>query len=89
MSELEMWLDKLQHMPAEDIKQMLIEEECQGERGWSYKCPLANFFKKYGLEVHVGFNFSAFENDSYDNPFTVKRFVENFDNGKYPELEQK
>lgn len=88
MSELELWIEKLGHMPTEDIRRLLHEEDCKGIFGLSDSCPLARFFqKKTGQTVHVSFSWTWQGQEKLDNPFTMKMFVRHFDNGEYPELD--
>lgn len=88
MSELEAWLDKLGHMTTEDIRTLMQEEGCLGERGKANRCPLSQFFHKQGITASVVYHTTvdAYDMTRIDNPFTIKAFIERFDNGKYPEL---
>lgn len=88
MSELEAWLDKLGHMPTEDIRTLMQQEGCLGECRKANRCPLSQFFYKQGITASVGCHTTV---DAYDmirleNPFTVQAFIKRFDKGEYPEL---
>lgn len=87
MNDIQAWLDKLGAMGTDEIRRLLIREDCKGLIGIAHRCPVATFLhQKTGTDVRVGLGMVATGDGSYQLPVSVGRFVISFDSLRYPEL---
>lgn len=85
--DIKMWLEKLGHMTRQDLRELLVAEGCAGRRGHINACPIAVFlFKKTFYCPKVTGLATVGRYGVYLNPLVIRHFVEDFDEGKYPEL---
>lgn len=93
MSELEAWIDKLNHMSTEDIRKLLVAEGIQGKQQEASNCPLARFLKSKGAGdiavTHAGVFYMDVDVTGPQHVWSesVSNFVIRFDGGEFPQLE--
>lgn len=91
MSELTLWIDKLNGMTTEDIRQLMRDEGVTGHCEYGEDCPLAVFLRRKGVKhPSVGhedtLDFAPDEYLTVKHSDSLSQFVRNFDNREYPEL---
>lgn len=77
-----------------EVAAKLRLENCKGEIGVSYACPIARFLLRHQIELYVGHGYGIYtllepkQESQIFLPRPVSEFVREFDNRKYPDLEQ-
>jgi hypothetical protein len=88
-------MDKLVGLCSPDaIAEYLLDEGIVGKRGFGDSCPVANYIRREtGLVTFVSLGEWGVEPETIhfgtpnrEMPYVVGRFVNNFDNGMYPDL---
>jgi hypothetical protein len=80
-------LKSLGKTPGE-IKKKLVKLNCVGIKGEPNYCPIARYFyKKNIVDCYVYETNIEIFGELHGINKQLKKFIENFDNGKYPELE--
>lgn len=92
MNEVEKKLELLLDAMPKDLDGLvdyLRAENCKGRVGNVNSCPLANHFKeRLGDSVSVSGSSISVGAISKSAPEHLKKFVKNFDDGKYPDLQR-
>lgn len=88
MSEFRAWVDKLDHMTPEEIRDFLVDRQVRGARNKAYACPIARFLANE-LKESVGVDVFSIDTatDSAETSESVKAFIHHFDDGGWPELD--
>lgn len=74
----------------DEIAETLHVKGIKGYKGQAYSCPLANYFKSTFPEAHcvsVGSRI-CIDEQGLPHPSHVRAFIEYFDKGSFPQLEQ-
>jgi hypothetical protein len=92
MSELTLWIEKLNGMTVRDIHALMVAEGVRGKECGAYTCVIAEFLRrKVRRIIAVGPSMSQdFTNSTRQTFFShsdeLNEFITAFDNGEYPEL---
>lgn len=90
MSKLEEQMKFFEDMDPDKIAYFLKCQGMRGRPGEAECCVLAEFLKEANFHgVQVGERVVVANAETCHLPWNIQKFVENFDDGKYPELEVK
>lgn len=78
-------LQKVARLSSKRLHDLLVEAEVAGKRKVPSKCPLAKYL---GKGVRVGSFETRIGNQVVATPPGMAEFIHDFDQGKYPDLEE-